>query len=497
MHRYALALVLSSLAVSAQGRGGRPAPAAQATAPEAAPAAEWQSQFTWRSLGPASMGGRITAIAVQESDPSTFWVATATAGLLKTTNNGMTFEHQFDHEGASSVGAVAVAASDPKIVWVGTGENNPRNSSSYGDGVYKSVDGGKTWKHMGLRASFQTGDILIHPTDPNTVYVGALGRLWGPSEERGLYKTTDGGASWDRVLFVDDKTGVIDLAMHPTDPNTLLVATYERERDGFDTNDPSKKWGAGSGMHRTTDGGKTFTKVTQGLPSGMYGRIGFDWYRADPNVVYAIVESDAIGKQGEGVGFSGLRGEDAETGARLTQVTDGGPAAKAGLATGDIVLSVDGHTVLNFRQLEERLAQRAAGEIVKLEIAREGESKKLELALTGVRPEVAGLQEMAARAARARRAPPRSRRPVAPPVAAAAASEAAPAPIARTSPASAASAPTSRACRARPGTNTAASTVPPTPACRGRASTASTRGRCTSARCASIRRTRPTSGCSA
>jgi photosystem II stability/assembly factor-like uncharacterized protein len=241
------------------------------------------------------MGGRITDFAVCESDPNTFWVATAMAGLLKTTNNGVTFEHQFDREATASVGAVAVAPSNPAIVWVGTGEENPRNSVSYGDGVYKSIDGGKTWKNVGLRDSFQIGAIKIHPTDPETVWVGALGRLWGPNPERGLYKTTDGGAKWERVLYVDAKTGVIDIAVHPSDPNTLLVATYERERDIYCSNDPSKKWGPGSALYRTADGGKTFTKVTQGLPSGLLGRIGLDWYRKDPNVVYAIVESEAIG----------------------------------------------------------------------------------------------------------------------------------------------------------------------------------------------------------
>src|SRR5262249_17320890 len=158
--------------------------------------------------------------------------ATASGGLLKTTNNGTTFEHQFDHEATVSIGDVCVAPSDRNVVWVGTGENNPRNSVSYGDGVYKSTDGGKHWRNMGLKKSFQRGRIAAQPKGPNTVYVGALGRLYGPSEERGVYKTTDGGESWERVLYVDDKTGVIDVQLSPADPDTLLVATYERQRDG-------------------------------------------------------------------------------------------------------------------------------------------------------------------------------------------------------------------------------------------------------------------------
>src|SRR5205823_3727155 len=176
------------------------------------------------SIGPATMGGRITAISVYEADPSTYWVATASGGLIKTVNNGVTFEHQFDHEATVSIGDVCVAPSDRNIVWVGTGEANPRNSVSYGDGVYKSTDGGKTWKNMGLKKSYQVGRIVIHPKNPDIVYVGALGRLYGPNEERGVYKTTDGGKTWSRVLYVDNRTGVIDLQMQPGAPDTLLAA---------------------------------------------------------------------------------------------------------------------------------------------------------------------------------------------------------------------------------------------------------------------------------
>src|SRR5205807_2661500 len=229
-------------------------------------------------------------------------------GLLKTVNNGTTFEHQFDRETTVSIGDVCVAPSDRNVVWVGTGEANPRNSVSYGDGVYKSTDSGKTWKQMGLPKSFQIGRIAIHPRDPNIVYVGALGRLYGPNPERGLYKTTDGGKSWAKVLYVDDKTGVIDVRMNPRDTDTLLVATYDRQRDGFDTYasetpqaegydryDPARKWGPGAGIYKTTDGGKTFKKLTRGLPTVQMGRIGLDYYRKDPRTVFAIIETEKIG----------------------------------------------------------------------------------------------------------------------------------------------------------------------------------------------------------
>src|SRR5207248_10637172 len=203
--------------------------------------------LNWRCVGPANMGGRITAISVYGADPSMYWVATAGGGLLKTVNNGTTFTHQFDRQSTVSIGDVCVAPSDPNIVWVGTGENNPRNSVSYGDGVYKSTDGGKSWKNMGLKKSFQIGHIVIHPKNPNIVYVGALGRLYGANEERGLFKTTNGGESWEKILYVDDRTGVIDLCMHPRDPETLLVAQYERRRDSYDTHDPTNKRESGGG----------------------------------------------------------------------------------------------------------------------------------------------------------------------------------------------------------------------------------------------------------
>src|SRR5262245_11732628 len=185
--------------------------------------ASWVQTFNWRSIGPANMSGRIVAFAVFEADPTTWWAATASGGLLKTTNNGITFEHQFDREATVSIGDVAAAPSNKEIVWVGTGENNPRNSVSYGDGVYKSIGGGEEWQTMRLSKSFQIGKIVIHPSNPDVVYVGALGRLYGPNEERGLYKTSDGGKSWNKVLHVDDNTGVIDIALHPSNPETLLV----------------------------------------------------------------------------------------------------------------------------------------------------------------------------------------------------------------------------------------------------------------------------------
>ena len=357
---------------------------------EAGLSPEWVKPLTWRSIGPAAMGGRIIALSIFEADPSTYWVATASGGLLKTVNNGITFEHQFDRENTVSIGDVCVAPSDRNIVWVGTGENNPRNSVSYGDGVYKSTDGGKTWKNMGLKKTFQTGRIKVHPKNPNIVYVGALGRLYGPNEERGLFKTTDGGATWQKILYVDDKTGIIDLAMHPTDPETLLVATYERQRDSYDTNDPSKKVGPGSGLYKTTDGGKTFTKVVKGLPTCNLGRMGIDYYRKNPNTVFLILESEKIGmgppqKAGNGDGYLGAVSfgeESEEVGARVTRVIEESPADKAGLQQGDVVTAINDKTIHSGAELMEENRNHNVGEKLKVKFTRDGKNMEVELTVT-------------------------------------------------------------------------------------------------------------------
>ena len=350
---------------------------------------EWLKPLNWRSLGPANMGGRITALSVSEEDPSTYWVATAGGGLLKTVNNGVTFEHQFDHEATVAIGDVQVAPSNKEIVWVGTGESNPRNSVSYGDGVYKSIDGGKSWKNMGLKGSFQIGKLAIHPKDPNIVYVGALGRLYGPSEDRGLYKTTDGGTTWTKILHVDDKTGVIDLRMHPTDPETLLVATYERLRDLYDTGDPIKKFGPGSAIHKTIDGGKTFKKLTKGLPTVLLGRIGLDYFKKDPNTVYAVIDSEKVGTGPATKGanppapppYLGASGEGPEgVGAKLGEVSPGSPADKAGLKTGNLVKAVGETEIKGYTEFAALLRSKGVGDKLKLKIERE--SKPLEVNVT-------------------------------------------------------------------------------------------------------------------
>ena len=359
-------------------RAGGPAPEAKAEGALSLPPG-WEEAMQWRSIGPANMGGRITDFAVHPRDKSTWWVATATSGVLKTTNDGDTFEYLFTQEGCSSIGAIAVAESDPEVVWVGTGERNPRNSVSFGDGVYKSVDGGAHWKNMGLKESFQIGSVVIDPSDANIVYVGALGRLWGESDERGLYKTVDGGETWKRVLEIDAHTGVVDIVMSPEDPKLLLVASYERERDAFCTNDPAKKWGEGSGLWRTTDGGEHFEPIHAGLPDGRLGRIGLNWYPKNPQEVFMLVECERISQEPENAAFAGISGEDAEVGARLTEIAEKGPAAETGLKVGDIVISVDGVLIHSYQDLLDNIRQHLAGDTVGLIVSRQHEGQEFQL----------------------------------------------------------------------------------------------------------------------
>ncbi len=256
----------------------------------------------YRPIGPAVMGGRVSDIAVDHSNTSTFYVGTATGGLWKTTNHGASFEPLFDDQAVSSIGDVTLSQGNPNLVWVGTGEPQNRQSSPWGNGVYKSLDGGRTWQHMGLEETHTISRIRIAPQpQAGTVFVAAVGHLWGPNEERGVYRSLNGGNSWEKVLYVDEFTGAIDLAMDPQDPRTLYAAMYQRQRTGYGFNGG----GPGSGIYRTMDNGTSWEKLTDGLPETEMGRIGLDVFAGDGSIVYAIVEA----VEGRGVYRSDDRGD--------------------------------------------------------------------------------------------------------------------------------------------------------------------------------------------
>lgn len=278
----------------------------------------------FRNMGPYRVGAAISDIAVPESPLKahlyTFYVATWSGGLWKTTNNGTTFEPVFD----GPVGDVALAPSDPDTVWVGTGDAFGSVRSHAGDGVYKSVDGGRTWANVGLRDSHHIARIVIHPSNPDVVYVAAMGHLFSFNRERGVFKTTDGGRTWRQALFVSEKTGVVDLVMDPSDPDVLYAAAYEKQR---------RPWvfinaGPESGIYKTRDGGLTWNRLAGGLPSGALGRIGLDIYLKDPRIVYAVVENanrrPATEDEAALDERRGLPPQDREVGGEVYRTEDGG-----------------------------------------------------------------------------------------------------------------------------------------------------------------------------
>ena len=211
----------------------------------------------WRSIGPSLTSGRISDIAVNPTNPFEYYVASSAGGVWKTINSGVSYTPIFDSQGSYSIGCITIDPNNANLIWVGTGENNNQRSVSYGDGIYKSLDGGKTWNNMGLKTSEHIGRIIVHPNNSDVVYVAAIGPLWSKGGERGLYKTIDGGKSWEAVLTVDEHTGVNDVQMDPRDPDVLYASQhFQRRRHVF----TYVGGGPGSGMHKSTDGGKTWEK---------------------------------------------------------------------------------------------------------------------------------------------------------------------------------------------------------------------------------------------
>ncbi|WP_369994214.1 WD40/YVTN/BNR-like repeat-containing protein [Winogradskyella sp.] len=264
---------------------------------------EMVKNMTPRNIGPGGMSGRVTAIDVVLNNPDVMYVGTASGGLWKSTSGGIKWDPIFDDEVTASIGAVEIQQSNPSVIWVGTGEGNPRNSLNGGYGVYKSLDGGKSWMAMGLENTRHIHRIIVDPTNPDVVYVGAIGSPWGEHPERGVFKTTDGGKTWNKILFTNNKTGVADLVMDPSNPNKLIAAMWEHKREPWFFN----SGGEGSGLHITHDGGETWKKITEddGFPKGELGRIGVAIAPSKPNIIYALVEAkkNALYKSEDG-GFN-------------------------------------------------------------------------------------------------------------------------------------------------------------------------------------------------
>jgi hypothetical protein len=242
-----------------------------------------------RAIGPAAMSGRIAVVEGWAKDPNLVWVGSATGGVWKSVNGGLTWEPVFDDQPVASIGAVAIDPNNPDVVWVGTGEGNPRNSVSVGEGIFRTLDGGRTWQRLGLEKTERIHRILLHPTDPRVAWVAAMGQAWGENPERGVYKTEDGGKTWRRVLYVDERTGAADLVLDPSNPNKLFAAMWDYRRWPW----AFRSGGPGSGLYVTHDGGETWRRQTEsdGLPKGELGRIGLAVAPSDSRIVYALVEA--------------------------------------------------------------------------------------------------------------------------------------------------------------------------------------------------------------
>ena len=294
LRSFCLLVFLLSFSVSvarAQELSATPSPSPQAdaaatTEPLKSPFEKAFERLEWRSIGPAIMGGRIADIEGIPGNPNIAYVASASGGLWKTVNGGVTWKPIFERQGTLSIGDIALAPSNPEVIWVGTGESKTRNSISFGDGVYKSNDAGKTWQHMGLRDTERISAIAIHPQNPDIVYVGALGHAFGPNENRGVFMTTDGGKTWTRTLYIDREHGVSDLEMDSTNPNILYAGMWSFERKPWTHRSGSEK----GGVFKSIDAGRTWNKLTNGLPK-LVGRIGVRAAPSNPNVVYAIMEA--------------------------------------------------------------------------------------------------------------------------------------------------------------------------------------------------------------
>src|SRR5881398_3850789 len=281
------ALLYFALAVPAAGQGQGRGKVKQKTDLSSVGGADSLNNLKFRNLGPSVAGGRVAAVVGVPGDRNVYYVGAAAGGVWKTIDGGDSWEAVFKDQPTSSIGAVALAPSNPNVVWVGTGEGNPRNDVVDGGGVFMSPDAGKTWQLMGLRDVGQITRIVVDPLDPNIVLVGALGHVWAPNADRGVFRTADGGKTWQKVLFVNDTTGVADLVMVPGNPRVLFAGMWQFVRYPWEL----VSGGSGSGIYRSTDGGLTWTRLKDGLPTGLLGRIALAVGPTNPSHVYALIET--------------------------------------------------------------------------------------------------------------------------------------------------------------------------------------------------------------
>lgn len=334
---------------------------------------EQQQPFRWREIGPAVFGGRIVDVALDPTDRDHLLVASASGGLWRTTTHGTSWECIWQNEGTISIGDVALDPTNDDVIWVGSGEGNNQRSSYWGDGVYKTTDGGKTWTNTGLHASHHIGRVVIDPSDTNRVFVAALGNLYTSNEERGLYRTTDGGENWECVLHLGKDVGVVDVVIDAQDPSRVYAAAYERRRRAwdFDGNGP------GSGIYRSTDGGDTFERLAGGLPDGDIGRIGLAISAQDPSILYAAVgnqNNEPVVEETEASFRTRFR--DGELSIR--SVLENGGASKLGLERGDLLLKLGDLELTSSLAAVQVLAKLSqSGEEVELTYSREGDVKTL------------------------------------------------------------------------------------------------------------------------
>jgi len=300
----------------------------------------------WSAAGPKFQGGRVETITSPVGDPSVIYVGFGSGNIWKTVNRGLTWKPIFEHQETFTIGDMEVSPSHPNIIWVGTGENLMARSSFAGTGVYKSTDGGETWTHTGLIETHHIARVAVHPKDPEIVYIAALGHNYTYNPERGVYKTTDGGKTWDKCLYISEKAGVTDVIIDPSDPKIVYAAAWERDRKAWN----NVVSGKGSGIYKSTDGGKTWKKLTRGFPAGSYiGRIGLDISRSNPNIVYAVLDNQKILKNQEDEPGKKIKGEvyrSQDKGQNWKKVNQGQLNAGVNYSFGDIRVSPDNEDVI-------------------------------------------------------------------------------------------------------------------------------------------------------